>query len=105
MLGSEDLRAILHCNWADDAHRYSLERKRVQLAFMALLCAYTSSRPGTIVESSCPGLRGTGEALLWRDIELWKVVHPDPSRGTVIFFKITFGLMKGRRAKDKEGEP
>ena len=71
---------------------------------MALLCAFTGCRPGTIIESSCPGLTKTGEALKWRDVELYKAAHPDPMRGVVLFIKVTLRLMKGKRPEDSSGE-
>lgn len=99
LLRAEDLESLLRYHWAEDTHRFTLERQRVQIVFMALLCAYTSSRPGGIVESSCPGLTKTGEALKWRDIEFYKGAHP-VTKKIVFFFKITLRLMKGRRPAD-----
>ena len=71
-MGTDDLEYVVKYLWSTDVHRYSLERKRVQLFCFALLAAFTSERPGTIVESSAGGIRGTGEALLYKDIELLK---------------------------------
>ena len=48
-----DLYHLLHYHWCQDDASSSHGRYRVQTAFLMQLIAYTSSRPGAIIESRC----------------------------------------------------
>ena len=96
----EDLMAVFEYLWRYDTHKYLLERKRVQLACFILIAAFTSSRPGAIVESSASGIRGTGAALLYKDIQLIRLRNPNPGKDFIMAVRLTMGLMKGRRDKN-----
>ena len=96
-----DLTSIVHYLWDGDTHRYTLERKRVQLALFILLLGYTTSRPGAIIESDAIGIKGTGAALLYGECELMKLRIPEAERGFVFAIRITLNLMKGRRDKNR----
>ena len=61
----EDLLALLHYHWCFDTATVPHERYRVQFPLLLLMTAYTSSRPGALIESSC--VRGV--------IELWLAEH------------------------------
>jgi len=92
-----DLFAFLHFLWNDDPHRFSHERERVQFSLFLLLCAYTSSRPGALVESSADGIRGSGDALRYRDVKLTLIRNPVAGEKDVLVLEITLLLMKGKR--------
>ena len=96
-----DLKSIITYLWNGDTHRYTLERKRVQLALFILLLGYTTSRPGALAESDTIGIRGTGAALLYNECEIMKLQIPESERGFVFAIRITLNLMKGRRDKNK----
>ena len=49
----EDLRCDLRHHWIDNQKIYPTERQRIQLFFMLLLCVYTTSRPGAILQTEC----------------------------------------------------
>lgn len=63
-----DLRSVLHHHWVSDIEVYATERQRIQMSYLLLLCAFTASRPGAIIESE--GAKGVNRALRYRDIEL-----------------------------------
>lgn len=101
--GSNDLEYVVRYLWLYDTHRYSLERKRVQLFLFALIAAFTSERPGTIVENSAKGIRGSGECLSYGDIELLKVRSSGLEGPSFqLCAKVQFKFKKGKRHK---GEP
>jgi len=45
----DDIFLVLHHHWALDTSTFPDERRRLQLAFLVLLCAYTATRPGALV--------------------------------------------------------
>jgi len=92
-----NLFAFLHFLWNDDPHRFSHERERVQFSLFLLLCAYTSSRPGALVESSADGIRGSGDALRYRDVKLTLIRNPVAGGKDVLILEVTLLLMKGKR--------
>ncbi|OJD27699.1 hypothetical protein ACJ73_00909 [Blastomyces percursus] len=71
----EDLVAILHYHWCLDSAPVIHERYTVQSPLLLLFIAYTSSRPGALIESGC--LRGSNNALFYKDIVLRVVPNPD----------------------------
>jgi hypothetical protein len=59
-----------------------------------MMCSSTA-RPGCLIESNAH--RKTGDALKYKDIELFMVKHPqDPSRRELLL-KVKHRLIKGRR--------
>ena len=72
----------------------------MQLATILLIIAYTSSRPGAIIESSCAGIRNSNEALPYKDVKV-KVLQPeDRSLSSFLIVEITLLFMKGRRGRE-----
>ena len=68
------------------------ERYRVQTTLLCQIMAYTSTRPGALINSS--GYRGTNESLLWKNIKL-KLIKSAPSDILVAGLETT--LIKGKR--------
>ncbi|KAI9765002.1 MAG: hypothetical protein M1840_007924 [Geoglossum simile] len=89
----EDLRFALRHHWAYDQELYSTERQRVQMSLMLLLCAYTGSRPGAIIESGCA--RGSNRALRYRDVELMLIPNPQSGGRDLWVMKVTLVFRKG----------
>jgi hypothetical protein len=78
----QDLYAILHVLWVDDA-KPLYGCIRVQISLLLLLSAATATRPEAIVESA--SAKGSNKALSFRDIELLQVRSiADPSRSTIV---------------------
>ena len=90
-----DLYNLLTYLWTRDTHIVPVERQRVQQAFITLLIALTSVRPGGIIESGC--YRGSGEALLYRNVILRLVRDPEDRNRTVLLMAVTVVLWKGER--------
>ena len=60
-----DLFNLLHYHWYQDADTTSVHgRYRVQAAFLMQLIAYTSSRPGAIIEPNC--YKGMSQVLKYQ---------------------------------------
>ena len=59
-----DLFNLLHYHWCQDADTIVHGRYRVQTAFLMQLIAYTSSRPGAIIESN--SYKGLGLVLKYK---------------------------------------
>ena len=60
-----DLFNLLHYHWCQDADATGVHgRYRVQTAFLMQLIAYTSSRPGAIIESYC--YKGLNQVLKYK---------------------------------------
>ena len=55
---------LLHYHWCQDADAAVHGRYRVQAAFLMQLIAYTSSRPGAIIESNY--YKGLGQVLKYK---------------------------------------
>ncbi|TGZ82404.1 hypothetical protein EX30DRAFT_386680 [Ascodesmis nigricans] len=58
--------------------------------------AYTSSRPGAIVESSC--YAGSNEGLTYRDFKLTLFPNPWPGEGDLITLEVTLRHLKEKRS-------
>ena len=90
---SIDLHSLLMYNWYAYREGIVHERYRVQTT-LRLLCqimAYTSTRPGTLIESSC--YRGTNESLRWKNVNP-KLIKSAP--GDVFVAGLETTLIKGR---------
>ncbi|ERF69055.1 hypothetical protein EPUS_09513 [Endocarpon pusillum Z07020] len=66
VMNADDVLDILHHHWVLSDEYYPEERQRVQHAALNLFCASTTSRAGTIVEST--GYLEQNEAVEYRDI-------------------------------------
>ena len=86
------LFGMLHYHWNFDTAIFPFERERVQLVAVLLFLAYTGTKPGTIVESNCKSIRGSNEAMLYRDLKL-KLLQP-PSSISLLVLKLTIRLDK-----------
>ncbi|KAF8250945.1 hypothetical protein K440DRAFT_113864 [Wilcoxina mikolae CBS 423.85] len=89
------LFSLLHYHWTCDTEIFPHERYRVQLPLLILLTAYTSSRPGTLVE--CGLYAGTNEGLHYRDIRLSLLRNPVLKDGDVLVLEVTCRFIKGER--------
>ena len=74
-----------------------LPLRAVQLPLLLLMIAYTSSRPGAIIESCC--YSGTNEALRYKDVRVTVVRNPHEIGNNVMVMEIDILLMKGIRNK------
>ncbi|KAL8635049.1 MAG: hypothetical protein Q9228_007422 [Teloschistes exilis] len=72
-----------------------------ELALYVLFLAYTGARPGAILESNCKGIRGTNEALKYKDIQL-KLIRPAGGAAPLLVMKLRIVLDKGRRKRGEE---
>ena len=89
----DDLHDVLKYLWTQDTHIYPVERQRAQTAFITLLIALMSVRPGVIIESGC--YYNTNEALLYRDIVMRLFRDPEDRSKTVLLMEVTVTLWKG----------
>ena len=87
-----DLHSLLMYNWCLYREGIAHERYRVQTTLLCQIMAYTSTRPGALIESS--GYRGTSESLQWKNIKL-KLIKSAPS--DVFFVELETTLIKGKR--------
>ncbi|KAL8673854.1 MAG: hypothetical protein Q9168_001719 [Polycauliona sp. 1 TL-2023] len=95
-VGYNGILGALYYHWIYDTETFPTGRDRVQLAFYILLLAYTGSRPGAIVESAVSGIRGTNEALKYKDINL-TLVRPNDGGAPLLVMKVRIVLDKGKR--------
>lgn len=95
----EDLLLVIHYLWVSDGCVFPVERQRVQLATLMLLTAYTSSRPGALVEASCAP--GSNECITYNDIRILVIRNPEESMRNVVVMEITFRYTKGNRQTKK----
>ena len=96
-VGHNTLRALLYYIWVYDVERFPFERDRIQTCFFSLLLAYLGARPGAIVESSSLGIRGSSEALLYKDTKL-KLLRP-ANNASLLVLEVTIRLDKGKRKR------
>ena len=96
-VGHNTLLGMLHHHWTFDKTSFPIERERVQLAAILLFLAYTGARPGAIVESGTAGIRGSGEAMLYRDLKL-KLLQPSDGC-PLLLLELTIRLDKGKRKR------
>ncbi|OJD09861.1 hypothetical protein ACJ73_10049 [Blastomyces percursus] len=95
----EDLVAILHYHWYLDTASVTHERYTVQNPLLMLFIAYTSTRPGALIESGC--LRGSNDALCYKDIVLRVIPNPDQPDRHVLVMEVSLMFMKGKRNKSQ----
>ncbi|KAL9578821.1 MAG: hypothetical protein Q9203_006953, partial [Teloschistes exilis] len=100
-LGYDAVVGALYYHWIFDTERFPTDRDRLQLALYVLFLAYTGARPGAILESNCKGIRGTNEALKYKDIQL-KLVRPAGGAAPLLAMKLRIVLDKGRRNRGEE---
>ena len=89
---SVDLHSLLMYNWCFYREGIAHERYRVQTTLLCQIMAYTSTRPGALIESSC--YRGINESLRWKNVKL-KLIKSSPSDFFVVELETT--LIKGKR--------
>ena len=99
VMSVEDLLVTLHHLWAFDHSAFPIERQRVQLALLLLIMAYTSSRPGALVEASCAA--GTNECVTYNDVRILLIPNPEESARNVIVMEVTLRYTKGNRQTKK----
>ncbi|KAI9773157.1 MAG: hypothetical protein M1840_008278 [Geoglossum simile] len=99
VMSVNDLFQILQYHWAFDAGSLPHERQRVQLSLLLLMMAYTSSRPGAIVESGCA--KGSNEALCYKDVKILVIPGSDGAYRDTLVMTITLRYMKGCRGGSK----
>ncbi|KAH0545274.1 hypothetical protein FGG08_000573 [Glutinoglossum americanum] len=99
VMGVDDLLVILHYHWALDKTTFPHERQRIQLSLLLLMIAYTSSRPGALIESGC--LRGSNEALCYKDVHVLIIKNPEEPGHNMIVMEVTLRFMKGKRGKSQ----
>ncbi|EQL29130.1 hypothetical protein BDFG_08197 [Blastomyces dermatitidis ATCC 26199] len=98
-LSVEDLLSVLHYHWCLDTSAVPHERYTVQLPLLMLMAAYTSSRPGALIESGC--VRGSNNALRYRDVVLRVIPNPEEPGRHVLVMEVTLMFMKGKRNKSQ----
>ena len=86
---SVDLHSLLIYNWCFYKEGIAHERYRIQTTLLCQIMAYTSARPGALIESS---YRGTNESLRWKNVKL-KLIKSSPSDVFVMELETT--LVKG----------
>ncbi|KAL9083196.1 MAG: hypothetical protein Q9159_005918 [Coniocarpon cinnabarinum] len=99
VMSVEDLLVTLHHLWAFDRSTFPVERQRVQLALLLLVIAYTSSRPGALVEAACAA--GTNECLTYNDVRLLIIPNPEEPARNVVVMEVTLLFTKGNRQTKK----
>ncbi|KAK2786804.1 hypothetical protein FQN53_006101 [Emmonsiellopsis sp. PD_33] len=86
-LSVEDLLSVLYYHWCLDMSAVPHEWYTVQLPLLMLMTAYTSSRPGALIESGC--VRGSNDALQYRDVVLRVIPNlEDPERHVLVIERI-----------------
>ncbi|OJD22352.1 hypothetical protein ACJ73_06295 [Blastomyces percursus] len=95
VVGVEDLVAILHYHWCLDTASVTHERYTVQNPLLMLFIAYTSMRPGALIKSGC--LRGSNDALCYKDIVLRVIPNPDQLDRHVLVMEVSLTFMKDNR--------
>ncbi|KAL9049391.1 MAG: hypothetical protein Q9162_007245 [Coniocarpon cinnabarinum] len=95
VMNVEDLLFLLHYLWAFDTFAFPIERQRVQLSLLLLIIAYTTSRPGALVEAHCA--HGTNECLVYKDVRLLVIPNPEEPDRNVIVMEVSLRYTKGRR--------
>ena len=93
MLNVNDLLIVLQYHWASDVNTFSHERQRVQLALILLTAAFTTTRPGAIVEGAYA--KGSNKVLCYKDIELTLLRNPEPGKQDVLVMEVTLFHTKG----------
>ena len=96
LVGHQGLYGLLYYHWTFDSAVYQLERDRIQVAAAFLTIAYTTARPGSVLESGCAGIRGTNQALLYEDCTL-KLLRPRDGSEPVLILELDMWLDKGKR--------
>ena len=79
-------------NWCFYRQGIAHERYRVQTTLLSQIMAYTSTRPGALIESSC--YSGTNNSFRWKNVKL-KLIKSPPSDVFVAELETT--LIKGKR--------
>lgn len=95
VMDANDVLAVLHHHWVLSDEYYPEERQRLQHVILNIFCASTTSRAGTVIESS--GYYGQNHAVEYRDIQLYAVRDEENMGGVKLGMLIQLRLLKGRR--------
>jgi Protein of unknown function (DUF3435) len=95
----EDLLATLQYHWCQATAVLPHGRYALQLPLLMLLIAYTSSRPGALVEGSY--VRDSNEALCYRDVVLRVLPNPDDPYRNIVAMEVMLRYLKGHRGKSR----
>ena len=87
-----NLRCVLRHHWVADQEIYPTERQRIQMFLMLLLCAFTASQPGAIIDNTCAN--DTNRFLRYRDIEFMLMLNPEPGKRDLWVMKVTLVFLK-----------
>ncbi|KAI9732135.1 MAG: hypothetical protein M1834_004231 [Cirrosporium novae-zelandiae] len=99
-LGVDDAILILESLWSRMNLAFSNERHRVQLSLLILIHAFTTQRPGSIVESS--DYYGTNRCLCYKHVHLLLVPNPEELGRPIIIMELKLEHLKGKR-EEKTG--
>jgi uncharacterized protein DUF3435 len=69
------------------------------IPLLMLVIAYTSTRPGALIESGC--LHGSNDALCYKDIVLRVIPNPHQLDQHVLVMEVSLLFMKGKRNKEQ----
>jgi hypothetical protein len=95
VVNADDVVGIQYHHWVLCDDYYPEERQRLQHVMMNIFCSSTTSRAGTIVESSC--YFGRNEAVEYGDIELYALRDTEYPGGVKLGMLVQLRLLKGRR--------
>jgi hypothetical protein len=94
---SIDVEILIRGIWQNKTH-FRTNRMRGQIVYTILLSAFSSERPGAVVESS--GYRHSNEALEWGDHDFLIVPNPRNPRRPIIVAIVGIRLLKGQRKNE-----
>ncbi|KAJ6595226.1 hypothetical protein DFH09DRAFT_1305899 [Mycena vulgaris] len=82
----------------DDTTYFRTNRARIDTIQASLISAFSSERPGAIVESSC--YRGSNECMTWGDHNFWVVPNPEKPLRPLYIDVLAARWLKGHRDDD-----
>ncbi|RPA90956.1 hypothetical protein L873DRAFT_360229 [Choiromyces venosus 120613-1] len=91
-----DLFNLLHFHSYQDVNSRCHGRNRIQLPFLMQLIAYTSTRPGSIIEANC--YKGRAQVLKYKDMSL-SLLRNHLEGGNILVLEVTTTFLKGKRNK------
>ena len=96
-VGHHTLLGMIHYHWSFDKSLFTIKRERVQLVTLLIFFGLHWSPSGSILESSTTGIRGSGQAMLYRDLKL-KLLQPS-EESSLLVLEVTIRLEKGKRTR------
>ncbi|KAH8145064.1 uncharacterized protein LAJ45_10975 [Morchella importuna] len=91
-----DLFNLLYYHWCRDVQSTCHGRYKIQVAFLMQLIAYTSSRPGSIIEANA--YKGLSQVLKYKDMGL-SLLRNGEHGGVILVLEVTTTFLKGKRNK------